>query len=97
MQKVWKKNVRIKYAIKERIFFCLFQIHISHVKWLEISQFSFIEVLQKAWNCDIFAKSRFLVANIRLIDQCGSLNENGPIGSYIWIPQPQLVELFGKN
>jgi hypothetical protein len=31
---------------------------------------------------------------------CGGLNENVwrvPIGSYIWVPDSQLVELFGKN
>lgn len=28
---------------------------------------------------------------------CCSSNEDGPIGSYIWILGPQLVELFGKD
>jgi hypothetical protein len=30
-------------------------------------------------------------------DVCGVLDKNGPLGSYIWILGPQLVELCGKD
>ena len=32
-----------------------------------------------------------------LFSHCGSLRENGPIASYVWILGPHLVELFGKD